>query len=297
MTPLATAPVDASAPTIRRPAWRSAVAETERQAQRKRRLERFEQVRALRKQAMPIKRIAKTLHMSRVTVRTYLKAEAFPEMAPRRRASRLDPYLPHLQQRWRQGCRNATQLWCEIHEQGFPGTRRQVEKWVCVRREEPRRYSTMTDRRGLSTSEAAVSQLPVPPAADKLPAPKKLAWLLLKTKNTLDDSESALLQRIRQHPTVALSYQLAQRFVSMIRTRASHLLTTWLVACERSQVPDLVTFATGLRADFAAVHSALKLKWSNGQLEGQVNRLKLIKRQMDGRANFDLLRIRVLTPI
>jgi transposase len=95
---------------------------------------------------------------------------------------------------------------------------------------------------------------------------------------------------------VALSYRLAQRLAAMIRRRSERRLDAWLAACEQSQISDWITFAAGLRSDLAAVRLALRLPWSNGQLEGQVNRLKLIKRQMYGRAKFDLLRIRVLTP-
>jgi transposase len=288
--------VNPSAPVLQRPARQSPQIAAERQAKRQARLDRFEQVRALRQQGMPILRIAKTLQMSRVTVRTYLKAETFPEIAPRSRTSQLDPYRAHLHQRWQQGCRNGSQLWREIVEQGYPGGRRQVAKWMSVRREEPRRYANRPEPQQSAdpTTQAIPTQHPVMP--DKLPAPKKLAWLLLKPKPTLDASESALLQYIRQHPVVALSYRLAQRLAAMIRSRSERSLDAWLTACDQSQIPDWLTFAAGLRSDLAAVRLALRLPWSNGQLEGQVNRLKLIKRQMYGRAKFDLLRIRVLTP-
>jgi transposase len=72
-------------------------------------------------------------------------------------------------------------------------------------------------------------------------------------------------------------------------------LTAWLKACRDSGIAEFASFADGINGDRSAIRAALTLAWSNGQLEGQVNRLKLLKRQMYGRANFDLLRIRVLT--
>lgn len=287
--------MDAPAPAPRRPAWTSAEAKTARQARRASRLARFEQVRALHQQGLTIRRIASTLQMSRVTVRAYSKAETFPEMAPRPRASQMDRYLPCLQASWRQGCRNAAQLWREICLQGFTGTRRQVDKWVSVRREEPRRYSKMKGRPP-SPPTVTPAHAPTPLVADQLPSPRKLSWVMLKIKHTLDVSEMAVLQRVRQHPDVELSYGLVQQFAHMIRQHSDQHFETWLCTCEQSSVPELVTFATGLRSDFAAIQAALSEPWSNGQLEGQVNRLKLIKRQMYGRAKFDLLRIRVLAP-
>ena len=80
----------------------------------------------------------------------------------------------------------------------------------------------------------------------------------------------------------------------MVRQHTAAHLDNWLTACIQTQVQNLKTFAVGLHQDYVAVHAALAKPWSNGQTEGQVNRLKLIKRQMYGRANFDLLRLRLL---
>ncbi len=97
---------------------------------------------------------------------------------------------------------------------------------------------------------------------------------------------------------VAEAYALGQRFADMVRKRQSELLLPWLADVGESRISPLMGFAKGIKQDLAAVTNALSLPWSNGQTEGQVNRLKLIKRQMYGRANFDLLRKRVLaTPI
>ena len=90
------------------------------------------------------------------------------------------------------------------------------------------------------------------------------------------------------------AYALGQRFVRMVREQKSEVLLTWLADATGSGIEALKQFAKGISQDMEAVTNALSLPWSNGQTEGQVNRLKLIKRQMYGRANFDLLRKRVI---
>jgi transposase len=122
-----------------------------------------------------------------------------------------------------------------------------------------------------------------------------LAWLLVKDQEQLDEPERAILQHVLQHPVVAKCHALAQEFTAMVRQRRPQRFGGWLKACRASKISEFGSFAGGLENDIAAVRAALQMDWSNGQLEGQVNRLKLIKRQMYGRAHFDLLRIRVLS--
>jgi transposase len=114
----------------------------------------------------------------------------------------------------------------------------------------------------------------------ELPSYKQLAWLLMQEPETAEASEIATLKRICQDVQLAQTYQLAQQFRTMVRQRESSTLELWLDACAASNVSDLVTFAAGLRQDYAAVRAALATQWSNGQTEGQVNRLKYLKRQM-----------------
>ncbi len=111
----------------------------------------------------------------------------------------------------------------------------------------------------------------------------------------LDEKENVLLGQLLQHSAVAKCYALGQQFTKMIRYQLPKKLPAWLKACRDSGIPEFASFADGIDNDRSAISAALTLEWSNGQLEGQVNRLKLIKRQMYGRANFDLLRIRVLS--
>ena len=103
-------------------------------------------------------------------------------------------------------------------------------------------------------------------------------------------------EQLLMHPVLSQAKQLAQDFQQIVRQRQSERLNSWLKACETAEIPELANFALGLRQDYRAVRAAVSSVWSNGQTEGQVNRLKLLKRQMYGRAEFDLLRLRFLHP-
>ena len=122
-----------------------------------------------------------------------------------------------------------------------------------------------------------------------------IAQLFLKPPDDLaapEQTDLAQLKRLCPHGETI--YQLTQRFVRMVRQQQPDELPAWLQAANTPQLPEFQRFVHGLRQDYSAVVAALSLKWSNGQVEGQVNRLKLVKRQMYGRASFDLLRQRVL---
>ena len=106
------------------------------------------------------------------------------------------------------------------------------------------------------------------------------------------------ITELGQHcPLIKRAQRLANQFIAYVRKRQAEHFEDWLTAARNSQITELVNFATGLLSDKAAVMAALSEPWSNGQTEGQINRLKCIKRQMYGRANLDLLRIRVLPPL
>ena len=126
-------------------------------------------------------------------------------------------------------------------------------------------------------------------------SPSRAAWLLVKEPTLLNDREKAALARMMVADSqVAPTAQLAQCFVTMVKQQEADKLESWLEDAMASGLHSFISFANGIRQDFAAVFNALSSIWSNGQVEGQVNRLKFIKRIMYGRANFDLLRKRVL---
>ena len=125
-------------------------------------------------------------------------------------------------------------------------------------------------------------------------SPKRLSWLMVRNPKALPEKDRRLLSRLLQNPQAEAIYRLAQQFTRMVRERLPHRLNGWIAACLSSGAESLANFASSLRQDYQAVKAALEMAWSNGQAEGQINRLKLLKRQMYGRAGFDLLRRRVL---
>jgi transposase len=96
------------------------------------------------------------------------------------------------------------------------------------------------------------------------------------------------------NPSIKAACELAWEFRRMITDRDGRKLNDWLWRAGQSGISELARFVKGLRADEAAVRAAMEYEWSSGQVEGQVNRLKMVKRQMFGRANLDLLKARVL---
>jgi transposase len=254
----------------------------------------YQQVQCWRETGFNIRQIAHKLAMSRTTVRKYFYAEAFPERAKSQVSQRmLDAYLPYLESRHQAGCEDAKQLWHELCEQGYPGAYVQVRRWLGQRRQA---VAPTTPGPYRAAVAAAIKERTAQTKSVELPSYKQLAWLLIQKPEMLEPAATNILRQICQDAQIERTYQLVQQFRTMVRDHKPSKLEPWLSACAASNVADLVTFAAGIRQDYDAVRAALATYWSNGQTEGQVNRLKFLKRQMYGRANFDLLRLRVLHP-
>ena len=119
-------------------------------------------------------------------------------------------------------------------------------------------------------------------------------WFVLPIERLTIKQQAQLLQLYQGEVEFSVAYQLVQAFIALLHQQTDKGLTEWLEQAQKSAVAELISFARGLVRDEAAVRAGLSLHWSQGQVEGAVNRLKLIKRSMYGRAKFDLLRIRVL---
>jgi len=194
------------------------------------------------------------------------------------------------------------QLWRELKAQGYPGSYKLIALWANGQRK-LRRDSSADQNTAKAINSAATANAATANAATasallgvvRPPSAHQVVWLLLRPPKELSREEQTQLTLICQSSSdVAMAYRLGQEFLHMIRERQPDALLPWLEEVQKEGPSALHGFAQGLRRDFAAVKAALTLEWSNGQVEGQVNRLKLIKRQMYGRANFDLLRLRVL---
>ncbi len=179
-----------------------------------------------------------------------------------------------------------------LQAEGYTGSIHTLRHWVQQRRQEPAAHTKPEYRaRYTVASEEIASQVAV---QRRLPAARRLVWLLLNNPEDITADDQALLKLLLEEPSIATIYPLAQQFLLLVRQRDLSALDQWLNDCSTSAVPELANFASGLQQDEAAVRAALTLPWSSGQVEGQITRLKLLKRQMYGRASFTLLRQRVL---
>jgi transposase len=250
----------------------------ERQARRR---ARYQELHRLRLSGLSAEAIAPALGMSATAARRWLKAGGPPAHSKPVQSRPLDPYVGMLDHRWREGCRNASRLWRALREQGFAGSRQPVARWVARRRrEEPPPQAGEVQRT----------------AAWPAPSSRRCAQLLTTASDKPDASESVFLAQLAEiAPDLAHAGALATRFAALVRNApdksSGPALDAW-VASARGTALD--SFARGIERDRDAVAAALAEPWSTGPVEGQINRLKLLKRTMYGRANYNLLRSRVL---
>ena len=260
------------------------------------RLARYEAVRLLYQQGKSKRQIAQEVGLSRWLVRRFVEADEFPERTPRSpRRSILTPFEPLLYEHWRRGERTTPALLRVIQAAGYGGSIYTLRHWVQQRRQTPAPRTKPVYRAKYTVAPPEVAGRVA--VQRRLPSARRLVWLLLHhpTKLAADDHE--LLAILLNEPSIAASYPLAQRFLHLVRQRNLAALNDWLSDCFASGISELANFASGLQQDAAAVRAALTVPWSTGQVEGQITRLKCVKRQMYGRASFELLRQRVLHPV
>jgi transposase len=181
-----------------------------------------------------------------------------------------------VQQRWNEGCHNIQQLWREIKARGYPHS-----------------AQALRGQLGARHGKKKADQTPAS-SLDHLKA-KAAVWLFIRPFDDLDEKERTELETLRlASKAVEIIYQLVQEFLQMVRQRGGKHLENWLAKVRACPIAALHRFANGIERDKAAVLAGLTLSYNNGQTEGQVTRIKLIKRMMYGRAGFALLRQRVL---
>ncbi len=251
------------------------------QLRRAQRVERFEQVRRMHQAGQSVRHIAHVLGMSRETVRRYLRQQQCPDWQPGRVCPvRLHGFRRLLDCRLRAGCRNAAELHRELTSQGYSVSYHAVRRFV--------------RRRLLSLGQPRQADQ-VAEVIPHLPSARQLAFAWVRRPEDRDAEENAQLEAVSGvGEELRAGLALADEFAAMTRKTLSQPLAAWLEKAEQSVCPEMQGFARSLRQDEAAVAAGLSERWSNGPVEGHVNRLKAIKRQMYGRAGFALLRARVL---
>jgi transposase len=189
----------------------------------------------------------------------------------RTRESSLDVHLPWLDDQWAAGCRNGAELWRRLTARGFRGSLRVAAEWATRRRR---------------AEKADVENL------QRIPSARTIARLMTIGRDTLSNAETVTVAAIEVGvPALVEAREIIAEFHTMIRRKVVAGLTLWI---ERARASLVASFASGVTKDEAAVRAAITLPWSNGQTEGQITRLKLVRRQMYGRGNIDLLQARLI---
>ena len=257
----------------------------QRTAQRQaRRQALHEQVWALHRQGWTASAIAQEVGLSLRTVQRDLRTTTF---AGRKRRSDhgdsgLTPYKEYLLERWNAGCYTAMRLFRELRQRGYAGGYGVVAAYA----------RRLRQAQGLPPGHRRVRH-PLPAVAEPLCqplTPRRAAWLVLRREAQRTEAEAQQLTQLHmQSAAVAEAIDLAQDFAQCVRQRQPDALDPWLQRATTSTLEALQRFAKGLYEDYEAVKAGVTLPWSTGPVEGHINRLKMLKRQMFGRARLDLL--------
>lgn len=251
-------------------------------AQQRKRM-RYDEIHRQHQSGASIRAISRSLGLARPTVLKYLYAADVPQRRVRRRVPRqTDPFIDHLRKRWQSGCHNARRLFQELVDLGYVGSEASVRRLVAAWR----------------TSRGKTPQGPhhTRKAPEVLsPTWRELRWLTICPREHLRSTEIDELQRFLDlHPELARAYGLVQSFRTMLRAKRVAELDTWLAAASSSHLKPFERLARTLGHDRMAVLAGIELRWSTGPVEGQITRVKLIKRKGYGRAGFALLKARIL---
>ena len=226
-------------------------------------------------QGQPLSLIAAELGLARNTVRRFARAASPGELLVNdwssQRPRLLDEHAPYLRQRWNQGCTDAVELWREIRGRGYRGSYTLVRDYLAPL------------RAGGPTAGPARQ----PPKARKV-----TGWIMSHPDNLTRGARRQLTAILAACPELAAVHAHVTAFADIMTQRRGRDLEKWI--SDASTQPLLRPYADGLRRDQDAVTAGLTLPWSSGVVEGHVNRIKMLKRQMYGRAGPDLLRRRIL---
>jgi transposase len=273
--------------TLPRSARRSATDRSARTGRAQQRAERYRQIQEYTQQGKSQPEIARLLGIARGTVIRYQRAETVPGSAPRERPREIDRYVPYLRERWEAGEHNVRILWEAIRTRGFGGSFHYLGRYLT-------QWRTESGRTGRPSPHPVLTPTVLPRRQRSVSA-RRLRWWCCKDASDLTTEQRARLDELYQRcPDLLTMQQHLMRFMTMVRQRDRSSLEPWLQEAEQTHLPDLLGFVQGIRRDFAAVAGALEYGYSQGVVEGQINRLKTIKRLLYGRASLRVLKQHVL---
>jgi transposase len=249
----------------------------------------YDEVGTLHRQGWTVPAIARQVGLGQRTIFRSLHTSTCPGQQHRSTYGRslLTPSKDSLLTRWNAGCRTAMQLFRELQPQGYTGSYAVVAAYA----------SRLRQAQGLPPGRRSPGQaLPAVVESTARPlTPRRATWLVLRreAQRTADDAQQ-LAQMRAQSAELTEAIDLAQDFAQLVRQRQPAQLDPWLKRAASSTLAAVRRFATGLSDDYQAVKAGVTLPWSRGPVEGHINRLKMLKRQMFGRAHLDLLGQRFL---
>lgn len=271
----------------------TASAQQQTQTTHQKRVQQQKTIKDLASQQWSQQVIAQELGISVRTVQRYLSLPDLPETPSRRRTfdrSLLDPYKPQILAWWNSGITRPMVLMTLLEQQGYTGSQRTLTRYI----------SRLREAQGLPPSRVQTTQsLPkvVDPQLPPLTA-RRLAYLIVQRPENRDREEAERLDRlVKQHSALAAMVDLADGFLQMVRYRQPESFDDWLLKSLTGPFKAFQSFGNGLIEDYAAVKAGLTLEVSNGPVEGLNNRLKMLKRQMYGRAGLDLLTKRFILAV
>jgi transposase len=238
--------------------------------------ERYAEIRGRLDAGESLSAISRATGLDRKTVQRFARAGSIEELLGKAtsRESKLDEFTPYLHQRWNEGVTDAAALHAELQQRGWAGSEQTVRRYVRPFRQAPA----------------------APGPAPAVPKTRQITRWLLTRPDHLQAGEQTQIEAIRARcPHIDALARHVTAFAGMMTARTgSRDLESWLAAVEADDRSGLRSFAIGIRNDQQAVTNGLTLHWNSGKVEGTVNKIKMIKRQMYGRAGFALLRKRVI---
>jgi transposase len=250
------------------------------------RSEVYRQVFKLLEQSVPIEQVAGSVGKSSRTIFRWIK-EGVCRPRTRNRKSGLDRHWGFIKDWQINEDNNVMQLWQELQKRGYRGSSMAVRRYL-----ERKKLVSINKRKRIVRSKVG-NNISIKPII-LLITPRAAVLKLLHSEKLKEQEKPVIHQILKSSPEIEKAIELGRAFENLLMGQNETSLDDWLRKAQTSSIAEIKSFARGLTQDKLAVQAAMKYEWSQGQVEGQVNRLKLIKRQMYGRANFDLLKARVI---
>jgi len=242
--------------------------------------QRYDEMKKLQAKGLSIKGIARQLGMHRNTVRKYMLTDTLVRKSYKD-SSMIENYFNYIKKRLEEDSSLYLKaLWSELRQMGYPGG-----------------YSMLSEALayyGIRIGKKARKK-ELPQQSGSFFKPSNAAMLFLSPEKKFNKIQKELIHKLcKSSSGLECALLLARDFRNLMENKLGNQLRGWIERVQHSGISEITAFANGLLRDYQSIENAISLPWSNGPVEGNVNKLKTIKRQMYGRASFELLRKRLV---